>query len=641
MKFTLLKAYLFIGFSIYTVSAQNQRKADSLRVVLQENDFKDSLKYELYIDLSIYSANPDDIIEAATKARQLAIKNKKEKWKAISDLTLGDGYRFKGDLVKAIEYYMECASYTLDTKEDGIRANAYNNIGNLYMIQNNFKHAISYLKKAQTIYQDRRDTTKLASALLNIGEAFRLYHHLDSASIYFQKTMELVNASDSDLLYAYCLGNIGLVNAELEKSDLAEQQINEAIEILEKLGDYYPIAVYEMELADIFKAKGELYKAQEFLMSSYRVSKKQGLKEQIRDAGLKLSKYFQEAKDYEKAYFYQNEYIAYRDSINSEETIMKIADLRTEFEVSKKQIEVNLLNKEAQKQRVFLISLAVILLLVMILTYVLFKIYKIKLKANRILAKQKEEIEIQRNQLDALNSTKDKFFSIVSHDLRGPVNNFQGISEILKQMVQEKEFDTVEALTGKLEKSARQLSILLDNLLGWALGQQGQFPYNPEKLIISDIFDSTLKILENMAVAKRQSLTFVIKEKCFAWADKDSALAILRNLIGNAIKFTPEGGNISFSAEKSRDMVLIKVIDSGLGMSGEKIAGIFNFESNKSSWGTDGEKGMGLGLTLVHQLVEMNHGKIEVESKEGEGTTFSVWLPLFVEDSHSVSLQSE
>ncbi len=636
MKFILIKAYLIIGFYIYAGAAQDQRIADSLLVVSQQDEFinsPDSVKFGVYISISRYSAKPDEVLTFGKHAKLLADKIGRPEWIAQSDLCIGDAYRLKGDLVKAIDYYIKCANTGLLINQEKITASAYSNMGYVYEMQNNKSQAVYYLKKSIEIYRETEETLHLCSILINLGEVYRTHGGLDSAYLYFQESMQLLQTIDAELVYAYCLGNIGLVYAEQGKTGEAEKNINEAIRILEKFGDYYPIAVYEMELADIFKSKGEVSRAQELLMNSYTISKQQGLKEQIRDAGLKLSQFFQEVKDYEKAYFYQNEYLAYRDSISNKQSIMKIADLRTEFEVSKKQIEVDLLNEEAQKQRVFLISLAVILALMMILAYVLFKVYKIKLKANRILARQKEEIEIQRNQLDALNNTKDKFFSIVSHDLRGPVNNFQGISEILKQMVHEKEFDAVEALTGKLEKSARQLSILLDNLLGWALGQQGQFPYNPEKLAISDVFDSTLKILENMAVAKRQQLTFIIKEECFVWTDKDSALAILRNLIGNAIKFTPEGGIIFFNAEKSGDMVLIKVTDTGLGMSSEKINGIFDFESNKSSWGTSGEKGMGLGLTLVHQLVEMNHGKIEVESKEGEGTTFSVWLPVYVEAS--------
>lgn len=633
----ILNIFLAIFFAIPFGIAQDQHVVDSLEDILSRGGHSDSALFSLYIELAWAHSEPQAILETAEQAKAMAVSLNRPDWEARANLYRGDGYRLKGDLTRSIESYLETAAYASSAGDNINLAAAYNNIGNLYSIQENFPNAIKYFRRCIEVYSSERDSSRLANILLNLGEVFRMKGDADSAVVYFNKSNEIALLLDLKLTKAYALGNLGLVFAEREEYQQAEQHIDDAIVILKAMGDYYPIVVYQTYMADIYQNKGQFSRALKLATESYNIAIAQGLKEQIRDAGKKLSELYEATNDYKNAYFYQSQYITYRDSLKNEETIMKMADLRTEFEVSKKQNEVDLLNQETKNQRILLISLGIILVLLLGLTYVLFKIYKLRIKAHKILAKRKEVIESQRNQLDALNRTKDRFFSIVSHDLRGPVSSFQGVSELLKEMVREKEFEELESTTVKLEKSARQLSLLLDNLLGWALGQQGQFPYRPEKLALSDVFDSTLSILENMAASKKQNLTYSARGKLKIWADRDSTLAIFRNLIGNALKFTPEGGDIEFTARKQGDMALLTVKDSGVGISKEKLSGIFNFEGNKSSWGTRGEKGMGLGLILVHEFVEMNKGRIEVMSKEGQGTKVNVWLPLYVEKTEFVN----
>lgn len=633
----ILKIYLAILFAIPCGIAQDQHMADSLEDILSRGGHSDSALFSLYIELAWAHSEPQAILETAEKAKALAVSLNRPDWEARANLYRGDGYRLKGDLTHSIESYLETAAYASSANDNVNLAAAYNNIGNLYSIQENFPNAIKYFRRCIEVYSSEKDSSRLANMLLNLGEVFRMKGDADSAVAYFNKSNEIALLLDLKLTKAYALGNLGLVFADREDYTEAEQHIDDAIVILKEMGDYYPIVVYQTYMADIYQNKGQFERALKLATDSYDIAITQGLKEQIRDAGKKLSELYEATNDYKKAYFYQSQYITYRDSLKNEEAIMKMADLRTEFEVSKKQNEVDLLNKETQNQRILLISLGIILVLLLGLTYVLYKIYQLRIKAHKILAKRKEVIESQRNQLDALNRTKDRFFSIVSHDLRGPVSSFQGVSELLKEMVRDKEFEELESTTVKLEKSARQLSLLLDNLLGWALGQQGQFPYRPEKLALSDVFDSTLSILDNMAASKKQNLTYSVKGNLMIWADRDSTLAIFRNLIGNALKFTPEGGDIEFTAIKKGDMALLTVKDSGVGISSEKLSGIFNFEGNKSSWGTRGEKGMGLGLILVHEFVEMNKGRIEVSSEEGKGTKVDVWLPLFVDKTELVN----
>ena len=625
MKINLNKAYLLLGlfFVSFNIFSQNQRIADSLLLLYENGQFETVEELEILHDIAFNSTKPKERLNYSNKLIELSKGDSNFIWLHRGYQQRGNSYRLSGDYDKAINDMFQSAKYAKKANYFAGIGTAYTSIGDAYSSNSNYKAIVEFRKLG--------DSLKLAITLLNLGEGYYRQDKIDSAMTYLLESKEIFQQKNYEIGIAYALGNIGLVYAKLGMNDLAESHINQATAELEELGDKYPIAVYQTYMADIYRKKGDLNTALKYAKKSLEMAEEEGLKEQIRDASLKLSELYESSNNFQQAYLYQSQYLAYRDSINNESTIRKIADIRTEYEVSKKQAEVDTLNKEARTQNIILVGLLVILALLMVLIYVRYKIYLLKAKANQTLEKRNKLIENQRNQLDALNQTKDRFFSIVSHDLRGPVSSFQGVSELLKDMVEHKDYQQMESVTERLEKSARQLSLLLDNLLGWALGQQGQFPYRPEKLALADVFDSTLGVLENMALTKNQKLTYELDKELDIHADRDSTLAIFRNLIGNAIKFTPENGSIDFNAERDGNMVQLKVSDSGVGISKEKLTGIFNFEGNKSSWGTRGEKGMGLGLILVHEFVDMNKGRITMDSEEGEGTTVTVWLPIFDE----------
>ncbi|MEQ8927999.1 MAG: HAMP domain-containing sensor histidine kinase, partial [Fulvivirga sp.] len=156
--------------------------------------------------------------------------------------------------------------------------------------------------------------------------------------------------------------------------------------------------------------------------------------------------------------------------------------------------------------------------------------------------------------------------------------------------------------------------------------------YKPQQVSVKSIFEGVHTLFTNSAKAKNIQLQLDVDSEAQLWVDKNSTHTIFRNLINNAIKFTPEGGSVSASVDQFEDHVEIKISDTGIGIPDDKLAQLFNQVGSKSSYGTDGEKGLGLGLQLVYEFVKMNMGTIEVESEEGKGTTFVVNLPLFSEE---------
>ncbi|MEP0937532.1 MAG: HAMP domain-containing sensor histidine kinase, partial [Cyclobacteriaceae bacterium] len=192
-----------------------------------------------------------------------------------------------------------------------------------------------------------------------------------------------------------------------------------------------------------------------------------------------------------------------------------------------------------------------------------------------------------------------------------------------------KETDQLLEIADDIDQSVERLSSLLDNLLSWAIQQQGEFPYNPEKVNVKDLAEEITGTFDNMAQGKKINLQYEVDADLALYADKKMAQTIIRNLVNNALKFTPENGSVIISGEVAHDQVHIQIKDTGVGMPEDKLSSLFQLQDKKSTYGTSGEKGLGLGLQLVYEFIERNNGSVEVESREGEGTTFHIKLPQF------------
>ena len=239
---------------------------------------------------------------------------------------------------------------------------------------------------------------------------------------------------------------------------------------------------------------------------------------------------------------------------------------------------------------------------------------------NRDLTEAQAEIHAQKK-------LRDRLFAVVSHDLRGPVSYFVGLSKIGDHLLENRDFEGLKNMMSHLETSSSQVSALLDNLLNWASQELKEIPYNPEQIDVNALVQQLMTIFEPMGRAKSIELVNAVTEEVTIWADLNCTSTIFRNLIQNAIKFTQEG-RVSISTSQSGEFVGIKVADTGIGIESDKLKDLFQFTEDRVSYGTAGEKGVGLGLRLVHEFTKINQGNLEVESEKGKGTAFTVFLPI-------------
>ncbi|MFA5328681.1 MAG: two-component regulator propeller domain-containing protein [Prolixibacteraceae bacterium] len=247
---------------------------------------------------------------------------------------------------------------------------------------------------------------------------------------------------------------------------------------------------------------------------------------------------------------------------------------------------------------------------------------------NDLLESQTKTLTERNDQLKDLNSTRDKLFSIISHDLRSPFNTILGFEELLLDNYSELSDEERKDMISQLYKTSNQTYDLVENMLNWARIQTRNIKYAPKKFDLYEFFERKFDLYQKIAENKGITLQNSLAKKLIVYADANFLETILRNLINNAIKFTPTGGNIRISSEPGENSVIISVADSGVGMTQNQIDSLFYIDKNKSTSGTNGENGSGLGLILCKEFVEEYNGTIAVKSEPGKGSTFSFTVPV-------------
>ncbi len=238
-----------------------------------------------------------------------------------------------------------------------------------------------------------------------------------------------------------------------------------------------------------------------------------------------------------------------------------------------------------------------------------------------------EKIRERTAELQRLNNTKDKFFSIISHDLRGPVTSFQSLTRLIGHYNSKGESQKIESLFSKVDHSVDNLNHLLENLLDWSLSQTNGIQCFFEPVSLHGFLQKIIDIYAGGLSAKEITLELNVDETLEIMADHHTMATVFRNLISNSIKFTPRGGKISIAAEQLDGQVTIHLRDTGVGIDGHKLMDLFRLEAKRPTYGTEKEKGTGLGLVLVKEFTELNKGKIHVESDTLQGTHFTIVLP--------------
>ena len=633
--FFIILNFQLLVFSIHECMGQRNEISGLLISYEQFDKLSDSLKNDILFNLSYnyITINPDSAQYFLDKLIKNA--NGKSYWLYRAYLHKGNAYRVQGKLDVALDCYFKSAKYASANKHGRELGVVYCALGDAYSSADNHNNSTLYYNKAIRIFRKLNDSISLGSVLQNIGSHYLDFNKYDSAYVYLKESLYIFENFNYQTGIAICLGNIGITYANKGRLNDAEINLRKATSILKELGDDYSISAFYVFMAESLK-KGKYYKgALNYVFLALDIAKKNNFMVQIRDCNNELSDIYRLTGDYEKALFHKSQYYAYRDSIRNDETISKMADLRLEFEISQKQAEVEkaqtqlaLVKKEKQAQQVIGFALILIVFLISILAYVLFRNARRERETNNVLRDQKEELQAQRDMMEEINKTKDRFFSIISHDLRGPVGVLHWATTLIRDSLDSKDYELLDELTINMGKSVKKVQDLLDNLLEWAINQQGQYKLHPKNININACIQETVSIYKETANSKHINLTFTSLDKeVYLTIDSNSLSTIIRNLINNALKFTHKGGNVTVWVEQNDETTTLSVKDTGVGIPEEKLSHLFNIEAQKSTWGTNREKGLGIGLNLVYDFVKMNNGEITVNSAVDVGTIFIITFP--------------
>jgi signal transduction histidine kinase len=648
----------FLCLILPAVYSQDQKVADSLTIIYNEDLLNDTDRLELLRQLSFNEVKDLNLsLKYAEELINLSIKTGNNKFLHSGYFQKGNKKRLFGDLEEALHAYMKSAEIARLNNNARGEGSSYGAIADIYSISNNHPNARLYYNKAIAILRESNDSVALASFILNAGEEFMNSQIYDTAYVYFKESKIIFEKLNYLIGKAYSIGNIGMVYAHTGERNLAEKNIKEAIEILEELEDYYPICVYLISMADIYIEKGDDGKALNYALRSLTLARQCGLKEQIRDANLKLSELYERAGNMEESYKYYKDYITFRDSINNIITVQSMANLRTDFEVSQKQIEVDLLNHQKQNQRWWLITIAGILFTTFVVLFMFYRNIKNKQKANALLQEQKKKVETTLTNLKSTQAQliqAEKMASLgeltagIAHEIQNPLNFVNNFSEVntelideLSEEVDKGNLDEVKAIAKdikdneqKINHHGKRAADIVKGMLQHSKTSSG----HKEPTDINKLADEYLRLAYHGLRAKDNSFNATIL------TDFDTSIGevnvvpqdigrVILNLLYNAFyavnekkqqkaeeeRFEP---TILCSTKKNGDRIEIKIADNGNGIPQKVLDKIFQpFYTTKPT----GE-GTGLGLSLSYDIVKAHGGELKVETKENEGTTFAIEL---------------
>jgi signal transduction histidine kinase/Tfp pilus assembly protein PilF len=568
-----------------------------------------------------FQGNYDSALYLYQQALQIFEKAKLKKGNASALLSIGGYYYYQSDFIKGADYMLQALRmYEAINDKEGQGA-ALNNLGSLYNDKKDYPNALIHFKKALVIKQSLNQGRVLASTMLNIGNVYYGQKKPDSALYWYQQSLANALQYENKRSIATARSNIGNIYFDKEQYTQAIAEYEVALQIDRDRNDQEGIAVNLINIAHANVKLKQFDKSIPLLKEGLAMVREIDYKFHEQNALKYLAEAYAGKGDSKNAYSYLQEYINVHDSVYTEESNQRVAEMQTLYETEKKDKEILVLNKEKEVQRKTNIFLVVLAALILLLGLILWNRYRFKQKTNRLLAEKNAELQ-------RLNATKDKLFAIVAHDLKNPLSAFRSITQNLSDNKLQISKEEIDFFIGRLNQSANQLYDLLQNLLNWAISQIGKLPFVPERISLTELAEDNKRLFENNLQQKKQQVTVNMPETIFVWADKSMIKTVVRNLLSNAVKFTTEGGQIELSAREENGEAIFTVADSGIGIAPDDLNKLFKVEEDVTAVGQSSEKGTGLGLILCKELIEKNKGRIWAESTAGEGSRFIFALPL-------------
>ena len=663
----IIKYILFVIVAVSTATISNaQAKLDSLETALSKAE-SDSVRIVLlnkltdaylYVDYTKAEAFANEATRLSEQKDWAWAKS--ESYKRMSYLAT-----LHGNYTTALKYDNQRLPLTIALKDSAQIANAMNILGNTYFNLGEYDDSYYYFTQSYKT-RPRADSLQLTIALHNVGTVFKELGQFDVALEHLELSQKISRQIKDEDGEAYSLDEIGGVYLLQKKFDEAEKALLTSLSITRARGIRTLEPKTLNKIAHLYLDKGALDKSLAYFDSSAMLHKKSsnsfGLAEASLGTGkvfLKQGKYKEAMKlfeetldtsrkmnarlleiecfselsklhelqgDFKQSLKYYKDYKTLQDSLYSQDMLTKLFQDQVQFETETKDVMIARLSKandqrdsELKRQEFIRNILVVTMALTAILLFTVYRSGQRRIHINKLLMEHQDEIKRRSVELEQLNQVKDKFFSIISHDLRSPMNALSAILDMVdKKQVTAEEFTQ---LSKELRIQFNHTKTLINNLLDWTLLQMDKLKIQAEKINLSAMVDENIKLLSSLHLKQTEMINH-IQPSTTALADTNMINLVFRNLILNGIKFTEPGGKIEIASKEEKDHYVISVTDNGVGISPEVQSILFEKTSGYSTRGTANEKGTGLGLILCKEFVEKNGGTIWLESTIGKGSTF-------------------
>ncbi len=671
-KLTLvfLLALLFSNFTVGQQLLRDSLKRElkalkpHLKSTLQDSSYVNVLN-DLAFAMRFYKR--DSLLSLATEALKTSEAIDHVNGEIIAYIGFGDYYSDQGIHEKGIQYYSKALETAQSLDNDNLVLYAENRLAGEYEYQGDYAMALQELLKGVEIAERLNDMERLSIFNENIALLYHDQKDYEEAINYLKISKKYNENINDDVYAARTSANMASVYADAHLFDYAMFNVNQSIAIFEKIG------IMEW-LAFAYETKGKTYLRQGkykwasywynqsemlhnktiddergkidlllglaetnlglqkdsvseiYAQNAYELSKKLQVKEGMKNAAKTLYKIYKKKNDPIQALTYHELYQELSDSLARNESKKSLLMLKTKANHEKQKKDLIVSNEKAlAEQKNYVTGILGLVLVLMIITFLVKRSERIQKNLNKELKSKKEQLEKNEQELLEINETKDKLFSIIGHDLRGPIGAFQGLLQLFKKgEVEQNEF---LSFIPKLKSDIDHISFTLNNLLSWGQSQMNGAITQPAVIDLEHIVTENINLLSEIALSKSIKVVNKIEQDTLVWSDPDQIDIVIRNLISNALKFTPKKGSVTISAFENNDHLEISVQDTGVGIDKETQDKLFAKNSNLTTYGTDNEKGTGLGLNLCKEMVENNKGAIWVSSVPNQGTCFKFTLP--------------
>jgi signal transduction histidine kinase len=605
-------------------------QANAANALKEANESGDSgLIFEAYGQLSLLASLSGDY-NSALKYDNTNLANVVENKDSSSIAAvlnyIGNDYHDLGQYDEAYYYFTQSHKVAAAIHDSLRMVKSLHNVGTVFKELGQYDIALQHFDISRKIGEKINDKDGLAYMLDEKADVYLRQKDYDEARRLLGEAMKVIKERNLSIIENRALTKLAIVSLELGEYDQALAYYDSAYALHKKYDNEFGMAETDIGKSKVYLQQGRFKEAEDLIIKASETARQLNAHQLETDSYRQLSDLAEKKGDFKNALRYYRLYKSVEDSIFSQDMVQKLYQSQLRFATETKDSEIASLTKSKAEQDVtlkrkdFLFNvLVVVIALSAVLLFSIYRSGQRRIRINKLLMEHQAEIKKRSVELEQLNQVKDKFFSIISHDLRSPMNALAGILDLAeKKQLQPHEFTQV---TRELRIQFNHTKTLINNLLDWTLLQMDKLRIHEDKVDLHAMVEENFKLFASTTTKSLEMKNLVIPGT-FAKADTNMVNLVFRNLILNAIKFTEVGGIVSVKATPRDNFIEVAVSDNGVGISPDVQKILFEKTTGYSTRGTANEKGTGLGLILCKEFVERNGGEIWLESEDGKGSTF-------------------